>query len=721
MLGAIRWTLRSLSTRLLIWHTSCLLALAGSSEWTLSNGQIAMRLALGAEGQLQWLGFWDAQGKQVWAPDLVQGSSPIQIRLGAKTFDGRTQYRLVGEDAYDPGSSARGWGRAVVRSTGKREGLGKILRFRDFDNQYEFELRLELYPGQAMVRQQVRVKNLRQQRVYVRANNILPYAMALEDTSYNVFRVNQWSVLDGGRNFEPLNTALQNEGQRVTLQTGAGGFQCTWLAIRKGNDEGLVAGWEFDGRADAFVTRKATGLEMGVRVNALYHPLEPEEWYEAPAAFLGIFAGDWDEAGYVTQRFAEAALAPPMPDEKFPYMAWDSWGYQKDIDEVRLRAEADRAAEAGAELFIVDLGWAKAMGDWHADPKKFPSGMRAFSDYVHAKGMKFGLHFVISEAMADSPALREHPEWACSTSYNYHGAVSLALQHKPVQDWLIQEGVRMIREYNVDWVLQDGQTMVKECTNTGLSYDPRDWNYMGDQALSRILQEIQAQTPETVWENCANGGNMMTFRMVRNYVTSITNDASGSLGSRQGLYGASFPFPPRYTDRYMPAVPMTDYNTRSFIFGGPWILMNKLVEVPPVEFAFLQAEIARYKEIRASIREGKIHHISARPLEGRIDVIQSYNAERDEAIAVIVRDNSTASRYTLRFRDLVDEHSYVVRFADDARVLTMSGQQLMERGISVTLPERESGEIVYARGAVDRPSSAVGSVSAERRTALRRQ
>ncbi len=707
---SLRSILRHLALRIPFLLLAPLLAHAGNPEWTFLNDQLAVRLALSAEGQLQWLGFWDNRGNAVWSPDLATGSSPIQLRVGGRDFNNQSSYRFLGTETYTPRTPN------PARSAGAQ---GHILRLRDLQDQYEFELHLELYPGQPMLRQHLRVKNLRGQRVFVRANNILPYTFALEDTTYSVFRVNQWSVLDGGRNFEPLSTALGASGQRVRLQTGAGGFQCTWLALRKGNDQGLVAGWEFDGRADAFVTRHPTGLEVGVRIFSLHHPLEPGEWYDAPAAFLGVFAGDWDEAGFVTQRFAEAALAPPVPDPKFPYMAWDSWGYQKEINEFLLRAEADRAAEAGAELFIVDLGWAKAMGDWHADPKKFPSGLRAFSDYVHAKGMKFGLHFVISEAMADSPILQAHPEWACSTSYNYHGAVSLALQHKPVQDWLIEEGVRMIQEYNVDWVLQDGQTMVKECTNQGLSYDPRDWNYTGDQALTRILEEIQARTPGTVWENCANGGNMMTFRMVRNYVTSITNDASGSLGSRQGLFGASFPFPPRYTDRYMPAVPMTDYHTRSFIFGGPWILMNKLVDLPPLEFDFLKSEIARYKEIRTSIRDGKIHHISARPLEGRTDVIQSYNAERDEAIAVIVRDNSASSRYTLRFRDLIDDQNYVVSFADDPRVLTLSGRELTERGISVTLPERESGEIVYARRLVQRSAGAGAGVSAQRRTPLR--
>ena len=239
--------------------------------------------------------------------------------------------------------------------------------------------------------------------------------------------------------------------------------------------------------------------------------------------------------------------------------------------------------------------------------------------------------------------------------------------------------------------------MVKQCTNTGLSYDPRDWNFAGDDGLSRILREIQSKTPGTVWENCANGGNMMTFAMVRNYVTSITNDASGSLGARQGLYGASFPFPPRYIDRYMPDVDLTDYNTRSFMFGGPWILMNRLAELNEDELAFLASEIQTFKQIRQSIAVSKVLHITARPAAGRTDAIQSYNPIKDEAIAVVTRDATATDRFTLRFRDLRANQTYRVTFADDRRILILSGQQLMNTGISVNLPERESGEIVFVR------------------------
>ena len=112
----------------------------------------------------------------------------------------------------------------------------------------------------------------------------------------------------------------------------------------------------------------------------------------------------------------------------------------------------------------------------------------------------------------------------------------------------------MIDEYHLDWILQDGENMVKECTKTTHTHDPADSNYANAvDGLNAVVPAIQEARPNVYWENCENGGNMMTFNMVKNYVTSITNDASGSLSSRRAVYGATYPFPPRYAERYMPA------------------------------------------------------------------------------------------------------------------------------------------------------------------------
>jgi hypothetical protein len=64
-------------------------------------------------------------------------------------------------------------------------------------------------------------------------------------------------------------------------------------------------------------------------------------------------------------------------------------------------------------------------------------------------------------------------------------------------------------------------------------------------------------------------------------------------------------------------------------------------------------------------------------------------------VAFVTRHESVGSSYLLRVRDLRPESTYRVRFEEDPRILTLTGAQLMNSGISVRLPEARTAEIVY--------------------------
>lgn len=87
------------------------------------------------------------------------------------------------------------------------------------------------------------------------------------------------------------------------------------------------------------------------------------------------------------------ALTPPM--------GWNSWNcFGPNIDEKLIREIADVMAtngmkDAGYEYINLDDGWQvsrDANGEIIADPERFPSGIKALADYIHSKGLKFGLY-----------------------------------------------------------------------------------------------------------------------------------------------------------------------------------------------------------------------------------------------------------------------------------------------------------------------------------------
>lgn len=85
-----------------------------------------------------------------------------------------------------------------------------------------------------------------------------------------------------------------------------------------------------------------------------------------------------------------------------PPMGWNSWNtFAEKIDEKLVREMADVIVEKGLDKFgynyvVIDDCWAEKTRDSSGrlvpDKNKFPSGMKALADYVHSKGLKFGMY-----------------------------------------------------------------------------------------------------------------------------------------------------------------------------------------------------------------------------------------------------------------------------------------------------------------------------------------
>ena len=651
--------------------------------WTIGNDRISAVFQLSPDGHFLTRQISDLQSGDQWMPSPNRPTSPVRLEVGADVFDAQRPFLLLDQyiQTIDP------------------SGLRQYIVLQDLNSAARITVIFEVYDNQPVLRYSLIYRNLSASQVYVSWINMLPWTFDDAGQSYTAFRVNQWSVDPDAEDFEPLQTVLDPGGAPVEVDSGADGQQCGWLALRDANMRGLFAGWEFDGRVKTTVRQSGSPgyVQFSSTVLDLNHPVPPFGDFQTPYAFLGLFHGDWDEAGYRTQRFSEAVLAKPAPDAKsFPYVVWDSWAYGEQVEEQTLMANADVAASVGVELFIVDLGWARAIGDWYEDLAKFPHGLAALSYHVHSLGMKFGLHFALTEADPASPILEANPDWTSTESDGYFGASSLCLSNQPTRDWLIQEGIRIIDQYNVDWILQDGQNMVKQCTKTTHTHDPGDSNYANAvEGLNAVVSAIQAARPNVYWENCEDGGSMMTFNMVKSYVTSITNDASGSLASRRAVYGATYPFSPRYADRYMPASDGLDsYATGSYMFGGNWVLMNSLTDLTPDQVAFLGHQIGVYKSQRADVAAGKVYHILP-PADNGTDAIQSYNPATDNAIAVVTRADSDGAGYVFYPLGLVPAQRYAVWFANDPSIYLQTGSQLMQGGVRVQLPTPYSSDVVH--------------------------
>ncbi len=88
---------------------------------------------------------------------------------------------------------------------------------------------------------------------------------------------------------------------------------------------------------------------------------------------------------------------------KTPPMGWNSWNiFHGDINETKIKQIADTMVssgmkDAGYVYLNLDDNWMAnpardSNGNLRADPTRFPNGIKALADYVHAKGLKLGIY-----------------------------------------------------------------------------------------------------------------------------------------------------------------------------------------------------------------------------------------------------------------------------------------------------------------------------------------
>jgi len=109
--------------------------------------------------------------------------------------------------------------------------------------------------------------------------------------------------------------------------------------------------------------------------------------------YLLIFVAVFLSLSATAQKFDQLAKTPPM--------GWNSWNkFHCDVSEALIMQAADAMVstgmkDAGYEYIVIDDCWQISRdenGEIVADKDRFPHGMKYVADYVHSKGLKFGIY-----------------------------------------------------------------------------------------------------------------------------------------------------------------------------------------------------------------------------------------------------------------------------------------------------------------------------------------
>ncbi|MGH1446571.1 MAG: alpha-galactosidase [Cognatishimia sp.] len=188
------------------------------------------------------------------------------------------------------------------------------------------------------------------------------------------------------------------------------------------------------------------------------------------------------------------------------YNCWEAVYFNHNLPE--LKDIADRAADLGAERFVLDDGWfgerdddTQALSDWEVDPRKYPDGLKPLIDHIHGLGMTFGIWFEPEMINENSNIHRAHPDWALGGEDQILGrqqkALNMALPE--VRDFLFDRIGAILRDHDIDYIKWDHNRVLPS---------PDAAQTRGSYALIDRLREA---FPDVEIESCASGGGRIDF------------------------------------------------------------------------------------------------------------------------------------------------------------------------------------------------------------------
>ena len=306
------------------------------------------------------------------------------------------------------------------------------------------------------------------------------------------------------------------------------------LASRAPDADGLFCGMEWSGAWYISFEAQDEGqcaLSAGVKIADL--ELAPGEQIDLPAVHLGFFRGGPAAGTNALRRHLYEQVCPCYQGKPMlPRVSYDHWfGIGNGLSESLLRRQAQRAAELGIEVFVVDAAWFAGefpygVGNWRVlDEKKFPNGLEPLADYVRELEMDFGLWFEVERAGENTQILREHPDWfvpaprpGWQTSYHLNLAIPEAQAHviELVGEWIERLDIRWSRwDYNIEpllfWEQVDPSLKIQ-------------FEYF--KGLYHVLDTLMARYPNWMVESCASGGRRIDIGTMKRAHTYWFSDHS---------------------------------------------------------------------------------------------------------------------------------------------------------------------------------------------------
>ena len=593
------------------------------------------------------------------------------------------------------------------------DGYQLTITLKDIYYPIEVDLNYKIYEGLDLIDRNSAIRNTGSDSVLLEtmysANWVCPYGRDLTLTYMTSAWNNEYNLVK-----QPLNQSA------VLLESRAGVSNATtfpYFAVDKNATEASGEVWfgslQYSGnwQIKAGRDRNANPQILGgiSDFNTTYS-LSAGEEFTTP-----VFTG-----GYVNKGFGESKrqfhdyirkTSKSVWTNKVIPAVYNSWGtFDFNIDEKLLLDLAERAKEAGMEMFLIDDGWFKnrnndqtSLGDWEVDKNKFPNGLAPIVNKVNELGLIFGIWIEPEMASEDSDLYRSHPDWILK----YPTRQPVKKRHQ----YVLNMGREDVYEFTVNWIdkllSENNIGFIKWDMNRFLS--EVNWNFETGgpdeevyikyvENLYRIFDHISEKFPEVLIENCASGGlraDLSLSKWCARINRSDDQDVMDGLKLNEGFTCVNMPkaaggagllhhSPNGMTRRTIPMKRMA-YTS---MLGG-FSVGYDLRRLSEEETEELKRYVEIYKEVRETTQLGDMYLLSSIYDKDAPAVIWQFVSKDKEKSVIFVFANNKGDMgwlEALKLKGLKSDKKYKIslRGVENKKIdfPHISGDTLMKMGLS---------------------------------------
>jgi alpha-galactosidase len=469
---------------------------------------------------------------------------------------------------------------------------------------------------------------------------------------------------------------------------------------------GLIAAVGWPGQwATKFERDSGRGLRFTAGQDLTHLYLKPGEEIRTPLIALLFWKGTDTMRAQNVWRSWMLAHNLPRPGGKLPapLNAFCDGAYFPGL----------KVSEAGEKQFIdaftrehikldywwIDAGWYPCRdnwqntGTWEPDPERFPRGIKAVSDYVHARGIKLVLWFEPERASAGSWLALNHPEWLL-------GGKLFNMGNAEARQWMTEHVDRLIREQGVDLYRQDFNI---EPLGFWRKNDAADRQGATEnfhvQGYLAYWDELRRRHPNMLIDSCSGGGRRNDLETMRRAVPLLRSDYQAfdgnpgyAIGNQGHTYGISSWLPYYGQGVYITAVNAA-YYARSHMSPSFSIAVD--VRKPGIDWDLYRRLVSQWRDV-ADCMLGDYYPLTPYSLENDRWIAWQFDRleQGDGMVQAFRRDASGEPSMSFRLHALEPGAQYEVTDVDAGTPKTFSGRELLERGLAVAIDSQPGSVVV---------------------------